>query len=89
MSAGPGTDPAVGSSVLDRILHDTRVELERRMQEHPTAELERLLEAHAGRDGSPAGAPAAFRDALSAPGLTVIAEIKRRAPSAGELREIA
>ena len=27
-----------------------------------------------------------FRDALAAPGLTAIAEVKRRSPSAGDLR---
>src|SRR5262245_21488671 len=42
------------------------------------------LEQHIGSSGSPRGA--AFRASLSAPGLRVIAECKRRSPSRGILR---
>src|SRR5207253_1595379 len=38
------------------------------------------------RGGSPAENAAGFRDALAAPGLRAIAEVKRRSPSAGDLR---
>ncbi|HEY4429101.1 MAG TPA: indole-3-glycerol phosphate synthase TrpC [Solirubrobacteraceae bacterium] len=66
-----------GDTVLDRILARTRQDLRRRMREVP---LERLQDA-------PRPAPAAsLREALLAPGVSVIAEFKRRSPSAGALR---
>lgn len=67
-------------TVLDRILAETREELERRKRERP---LDEGLLAGARR---PAG-ERRFRDALSAPEIGVIAEFKRRSPSAGALRE--
>jgi indole-3-glycerol phosphate synthase len=67
-------------TVLDRIVAETRVELERRKRERP---LDGDALAAAGR---PEG-ERRFRDALSAPGIGVIAEFKRRSPSAGFLRE--
>ncbi len=62
-------------TVLDRILAETRVEVERRKRERP-------LQA----DTADAG-PGRFREALAAPGIGAIAEFKRRSPSAGALRE--
>lgn len=62
-------------TVLDRILAETRVEVERRKRERP-------LQADASHER-----PGCFRDALAAPGIGVIAEFKRRSPSAGALRE--
>ena len=53
--------------------------LERRKRERPLAELER--EASGRREGRP------FAEALSRPGTSVIAEHKRRSPSAGAIRE--
>jgi indole-3-glycerol phosphate synthase len=64
---------------LDAILDATRERVERRRQERPLAELERHVER--GREGRP------FREALSRPGISVIAEHKRRSPSAGTIRE--
>jgi indole-3-glycerol phosphate synthase len=64
-------------SVLDRIVDATRSDVERRRREVPLAELERRL---GGRDDRP------FSEALLLPGVSVIAEHKRRSPSAGELR---
>jgi indole-3-glycerol phosphate synthase len=74
------------SGVLERILASTREEVERRKRATPLREL-----GERSRDGA---APAAgtgarvLRDALRASEeLSVIAEFKRRSPSAGELRE--
>ena len=69
--------PATG--VLARILASTREELERRKRATPLDALARgpAERASAGR----------FRSALEAPGIGVIAEFKRRSPSAGQLRE--
>ena len=64
---------------LDAILDATRERVERRRRERPLAELEREVER--GREGRP------FREALSRPGISVIAEHKRRSPSAGMIRE--
>jgi len=64
-------------SVLDRIVDATRHDVARRRREVPLAELERRLGA---RDDRP------FSEALLMPGVSVIAEHKRRSPSAGEIR---
>ncbi len=70
-------------SVLADILTSTRAELERRRREHPEAELrERALALLAA-----GGEQRSLRDALNRPGIGVIAEFKRRSPSAGKLRE--
>jgi indole-3-glycerol phosphate synthase len=60
-------------SVLERILATTREDVARRRREHPLAERASTRPAHA------------FRDALGAPGLSIIAEHKRRSPSAGSI----
>ena len=64
-------------SVLDRIVEATREEVRRRSREVPVAELEARLQA---RDERP------FQEALIRPGVSIIAEHKRRSPSAGEIR---
>jgi indole-3-glycerol phosphate synthase len=64
------------STILDRIVAETREEVERRKRDEPLALTGR--EPIAGRG---------FRDALAGPGIGVIAEFKRRSPSAGALGE--
>ncbi|HEY8638621.1 MAG TPA: indole-3-glycerol phosphate synthase TrpC [Solirubrobacteraceae bacterium] len=63
---------------LDRIVDATRADLERRRREVPQAELEAQLHS---RDDRP------FGEALVRPGVSIIAEHKRRSPSAGMLRQ--
>jgi indole-3-glycerol phosphate synthase len=69
-------------TVLERILESTREELERRKRELPLGELE--YQAFAS-DGAPEASPRRFAAALREPGIAVIAEFKRRSPSAGTL----
>jgi indole-3-glycerol phosphate synthase len=64
---------------LDEIVGATREALHRRKRERPQSELER--EAGAVPEGRP------FAEALSRPGTSLIAEYKRRSPSAGPIRE--
>jgi indole-3-glycerol phosphate synthase len=64
---------------LDELVYATREAVERRKREHPLSELER--EIGAPREGRP------FAEALARPGTSVIAEHKRRSPSAGTIRE--
>jgi len=66
-------------SVLDRIVSDTREDVRRRRAEVPLATLESALAARG--DDRP------FSEALTLPGVAVIAEHKRRSPSAGTIRE--
>jgi indole-3-glycerol phosphate synthase len=67
-------------SVLDRIIDQTREEVERRRGKVPQRELEAAL---AGRDE-----PRPFAEALTRPaGISLIAEHKRRSPSVGAIRE--
>jgi indole-3-glycerol phosphate synthase len=70
MSAG-------ASTVLDRIVAETRVQLQERKRAAPIEDLSTPRPARAGR----------MREALSREGIGVIAEFKRRSPSAGSLRE--
>ncbi len=65
-------------SVLDRIVESTREDVRRRRRDVPLSELEGRLAAP--REDRP------FSEALARPGISVIAEHKRRSPSAGELR---
>jgi indole-3-glycerol phosphate synthase len=64
---------------LEELVHATRAALERRMSERPLPELER--EAVSKGEGRP------FAEALARPGTSVVAEHKRRSPSAGTIRE--
>jgi indole-3-glycerol phosphate synthase len=65
-------------SVLDRIVDATREAVARRRETVPLSELEGRLAAP--REDRP------FREALTRPGVSLIAEHKRRSPSAGEIR---
>jgi len=65
-------------SVLDRIVDATREEVQRRRREVPLSALEHLVASP--REDRP------FSEALARPGISVIAEHKRRSPSAGEIR---
>ncbi len=69
-------------TVLDRILAETRVEVERRKREAPlTSSIDRSpIDRSAPRERR-------FHAALSADRIGVIAEFKRRSPSAGALHE--
>ena len=64
---------------LDELIGATRERLERVKRELPLAELERSASARG--EGRP------FAEALSRPGTSLIAEYKRRSPSAGTIRE--
>ncbi|HEU0025105.1 MAG TPA: hypothetical protein VFQ12_10755, partial [Thermoleophilaceae bacterium] len=64
---------------LGELVEATREAVDRRKDRRPLAELER--EVDTGREGRP------FSEALSRPGTSLIAEHKRRSPSAGTIRE--
>ena len=64
---------------LDPLVEATRDALERRKRERPLPQLE--SEAGVRGEGRP------FAEALARPGTSVIAEHKRRSPSAGAIRE--
>jgi indole-3-glycerol phosphate synthase len=66
-------------NVLERIVAATREDVRRRRKEVSLAELESALASP--RDDRP------FSEALTRPGVSVIAEHKRRSPSAGTIRE--
>ena len=63
---------------LDQFVEAARASVERRKREVPLSRLER--EAGGRGEGRP------FMEALSRPGTSLIAEHKRRSPSAGEIR---
>jgi indole-3-glycerol phosphate synthase len=73
-------------SVLADILQSTRAELGRRRSERSESELRELALA-ATATVAAAGGERGLREVLSRPGMSVIAEFKRRSPSAGVLRE--
>ena len=64
---------------LDEIVGATRQAVAARKRERPLSELESQVEV--GREGRP------FAEALARPGTSLIAEHKRRSPSAGTIRE--
>ena len=64
---------------LDELVDATRESVARRKEERPLAELEREVASRG--EGRP------FAEALSGPGTSLIAEFKRRSPSAGTIRE--
>jgi indole-3-glycerol phosphate synthase len=64
---------------LEQLVNATRERLERRKRERPLAELEREV-AERG-EGRP------FQEALIHPGTSLVAEYKRRSPSAGTIRD--
>jgi indole-3-glycerol phosphate synthase len=66
-------------SVLERIVDATREDVARRREAVPLSELERR--AAGTREDRP------FSEALARPGISLIAEHKRRSPSAGEIRK--
>jgi len=66
-------------SVLERIVEDTRDEVTRRRESVPLARLEAAIAER------PEARP--FSEALLRPGISLIAEHKRRSPSAGAIRE--
>ncbi|HLJ04237.1 MAG TPA: indole-3-glycerol phosphate synthase TrpC [Solirubrobacteraceae bacterium] len=67
-------------NVLERIVAATREEVARRRRARPELDLEAAVKQR-GDDFR------AFAEALARPGLSVIAEHKRRSPSAGPIRE--
>ncbi|MFY9264523.1 MAG: indole-3-glycerol phosphate synthase TrpC [Solirubrobacterales bacterium] len=66
-------------SRIEGLIAATRDEVAERKKSKPVAELEKLIAA-SSHEGKP------FSEALVRPGLSVIAEHKRRSPSAGEIR---
>jgi len=64
---------------LEELVGATRDAVRRRREERPLSEL--AAEVEAGREGRP------FAEALFRPGTSVIAEHKRRSPSAGAIRD--
>ncbi len=72
------------TTVLERILAETRVEVERRKYELPLAA---LADLERGQSIRAIDRQRRFHDALNGDGVGVIAEFKRRSPSAGVLRE--
>jgi indole-3-glycerol phosphate synthase len=69
-------------NALDEIVERTRSDVARRRRELPIGELEATGAERAASDPR-----RPFADALRVPGLSVIAEHKRRSPSAGAIRE--
>ena len=65
------------SERLESLVGATRADLQQRKAQTPIAELEQRAAAREPRD---------FRAALSGPGIALIAEFKRRSPSAGVIR---
>src|SRR4051794_6698374 len=67
-------------SVLDRIVDDARDEVKRRKKQVSLKDLEKQIVSR-GDGARP------FSEALTPPGVSLIAEHKRRSPSAGPIRE--
>ena len=85
LASSRGPVASSSPSVLARIIVETREELERRRRIVP---LDTLQERAAAAGTRPlGGSRGCFHEALARPGIGVIAEFKRRSPSAGRLRE--
>src|ERR1700742_1460262 len=69
-------------SVLERIVDDARDEVKRRRKKVPLKKLEKALEDRSHDDTF-----RPFSEALTRPGVSLIAEHKRRSPSAGAIRD--
>lgn len=65
--------------MMDKFVEAARARVEARKNETPLTELEGRIEL--GGDGQ-----RPFKEALTRPGISVIAEFKRRSPSAGDIR---
>jgi len=77
---GPALLPHGGRTYLDRIMPLVELRLDERRRRLPLAQLERLAAASAGVPRP------SFAAAVAAPGLSLIAEVKRASPSKGPLR---
>ncbi|MGH2707433.1 MAG: indole-3-glycerol phosphate synthase TrpC, partial [Actinomycetota bacterium] len=66
------------ASYLDRILEVTRERLGEQRRRRSPGDLE--------REAAQRGAPRDFLAAMMAPGISLVAEVKRRSPSAGAIR---
>jgi indole-3-glycerol phosphate synthase len=66
------------ASYLDRILEVTRERLGEQRRRRSLGDLE--------REAAQAGSPRDFPGAVTAPGISLVAELKRRSPSAGPIR---
>jgi len=84
MSADSLPRAAHTPTALERILESTREALGRRKLQMPLQDLEYQAFAIGGAE---VVSPRRFAAALTEPGIAVIAEFKRRSPSAGALRE--
>ena len=80
LGSGANGPDRVGMSIrLDELVHATRERLEARKRERPLSTLE--AEVSTTGEGRP------FAEALAHPGTSLVAEYKRRSPSAGVIRE--
>jgi len=74
----PDTAPTPPSSFLARAVADAREDANRRAADHPLSAVKETAAV--------APPPRGFHAALSKPGMALIAEVKRRSPSRGEIR---
>jgi indole-3-glycerol phosphate synthase len=77
----------VSGTVLERILASTRAEVERRKLAVSLTQLEQRALRVGGEADGIEGDGRRFHGALARPSIGVIAEFKRRSPSAGAMRE--